>query len=89
VNRADKRDRLDLHRMLMPDGCPGCGRATWHLRWIDSGSDYADLFGFEALNHLVEPLGNAAWENELAMWICGGCGASGVHAWDAPWIRSR
>ena len=88
MNRADKRDRLDLHRMLMPDGCPGCGRATWHLRWIDSGSDYADLFGFDALNHLVEPLGNAAWENELSMWICGRCGASGVHAWDAPWVRA-
>lgn len=82
VSNADRRDVAALHRMMLPGGCPGCGRATGRLRWIDSGSDYADLFGFDALNHLVEPLGNAAWENELSVWICGGCDASGAVAWN-------
>jgi hypothetical protein len=78
-----RADEATLHELLMPDGCPSCGRAVGRLRWLDV-PEYADLFGFEALNHLVEPLGPAAWENELSMWICGGCNAGGAHAWNLP-----
>ncbi len=80
MNRADE---ATLHGLLLPGGCPGCGRAAARLRWLDV-PEYADLFGFEALNHLVEPLGQAAWDNELSMWICGGCGSGGAEAWNLP-----
>jgi ribosomal protein L37AE/L43A len=78
-----RRDEAALHRMMLPGGCPGCGRQAGRLRWMDQGG-YVDLFGFDALNHLVGPLGAAAWagENELSVWICGRCGASGAVAWN-------
>jgi len=82
MNTAERRDQAILHDLLLPGGCPGCGKAAARLWWMDQG-EYVDLYGFDALNHLLEPLGDAAWRNEyeLDVWVCGGCRASAAIAW--------
>jgi len=84
MSKTERRDEAILHELLLPGGCLGCGTAG-RLRWLDQGG-YVDLFGFDALSDLVEPLGPSAWatENELSVWMCGGCGASGAIAWNLP-----
>jgi hypothetical protein len=82
TSKAERRDQAALHEMLLPGGCRGCG-TTGRLRWLDV-PEYADLFGFDALNAVVDPLWTFAWEdeNQVDIWMCGGCGASGAVAWN-------
>jgi hypothetical protein len=78
--RAHRRAKAVLHLGLLPGGCSRC-RGAARLRWFGL-VDAFDVLGFEAVNVLLGPLGDAVGDDDqdLSIWACE-CGGSGAIAW--------